>query len=657
LLLYAFSLFLNLTFSNREIGSLTTYYTTYGRVDITQGVMKELNMNFTIPQKLSSQEIVYFEIYPQANIVKDLNSNELANFFIKNPVQPFTYQFKAKILSKETKIKEIDYKKDNHSTFISYKNLLLKTDKKTEYDNELLQMAINATINATNDFEKIALLTKFVNEFVKYDISQSGKEYSAKEIVKLKKGVCAEYSILFATLARALGYPTRFVIGHTYDESTQNFQYHAWNEVLLGNTWIPVDATWLEVGRLSAGRIVLQKSENLDTLNRVFVLSNAYNIFDIKWNSETNIELLDKITISKDDKKFAVKFYPTELYRNSEKIVVIEIKDDHYAIENLTFVSCVDSSNINKPLIEVVESNHFNTLFPNKSSYFWFVIKPNSELLKDYVISKCPIQIYSIYHGKLEFNIAVKPYSEEKPLITANLKKNYVNSLNEENVLEFNGKGTNYLLSKYRFEKLPEKSQLNIYAENIGINQVFVFNDKGYKKLSFFANNVNSSMSFPKLLNIVSEKTKFTLQELDESIIQICANLENPYKQEYEIIFEVNNKILEKKKEIKELVCIEVPKNKLIVGKNNISARINQTKVSVEIEILNNIQKNNNKSTNDLDIDENNSENETKQKNNANKKTSDFTETLILFTLPFIAFGLGIIIIFFVAKIREEHGV
>ncbi|MEM3610466.1 MAG: hypothetical protein QW076_06240, partial [Candidatus Anstonellales archaeon] len=98
-------------------------------------------------------------------------------------------------------------------------------------------------------------------------------------------------------------------------------------------------------------------------------------------------------------------------------------------------------------------------------------------------------------------------------------------------------------------------------------------------------------------------------------------------------------------------------KNKLIVGKNNISARINQTKVSVEIEILNNIQKNNNKSTNDLDIDENNSENETKQKNNANKKTSDFTETLILFTLPFIAFGLGIIIIFFVAKIREEHGV
>ena len=62
----------------------------------------------------------------------------------------------------------------------------------------------------------------------------------AVDILGAKEGVCRDYAILYTSLARAAGIPTKFVTGLMYFNN--GFYYHAWAESFVGE-WIPVDAT------------------------------------------------------------------------------------------------------------------------------------------------------------------------------------------------------------------------------------------------------------------------------------------------------------------------------------------------------------------------------------------------------------------------------
>ena len=59
-----------------------------------------------------------------------------------------------------------------------------------------------------------------------------------------KKGDCKSYALMFNTLARAAGVPAREVSGLLYvGDDFKAFGGHAWNEVVLGGVWVPVDAS------------------------------------------------------------------------------------------------------------------------------------------------------------------------------------------------------------------------------------------------------------------------------------------------------------------------------------------------------------------------------------------------------------------------------
>ena len=62
----------------------------------------------------------------------------------------------------------------------------------------------------------------------------------AVDILGAKEGVCRDYAVLYTSLARAAGIPTKFVTGLIYFKG--GFYYHAWAESFVGE-WIPVDAT------------------------------------------------------------------------------------------------------------------------------------------------------------------------------------------------------------------------------------------------------------------------------------------------------------------------------------------------------------------------------------------------------------------------------
>lgn len=79
-------------------------------------------------------------------------------------------------------------------------------------------------------------LVNWVYEFIKYEpVIQT---LTTEEILERKGGKCVEYAVLFASLARSAGLPTRVIFGERYEAN--NWIGHLWNEVWLGE-WITVD--------------------------------------------------------------------------------------------------------------------------------------------------------------------------------------------------------------------------------------------------------------------------------------------------------------------------------------------------------------------------------------------------------------------------------
>ena len=92
-----------------------------------------------------------------------------------------------------------------------------------------------------DDREKVNKLVKFVSNYIEDDYVSNST--SALDIIKRGKGDCSEHALLFNTLARSAGVPSREVEGfiHTWKNE---FGYHAWNEVVIDGVWKPVDPTW-----------------------------------------------------------------------------------------------------------------------------------------------------------------------------------------------------------------------------------------------------------------------------------------------------------------------------------------------------------------------------------------------------------------------------
>lgn len=119
---------------------------------------------------------------------------------------------------------------------------------------ELTRRASEAVAGAGTALEVAEVLTDWV--FLNVEKEPTASFPTALDVLKHMKGDCNEHSVLFAALARAAGLPAKVSVGLVYMEGA--FYYHAWNEVLLGDVWMPVDATF---GQFPAAALRLKLSE------------------------------------------------------------------------------------------------------------------------------------------------------------------------------------------------------------------------------------------------------------------------------------------------------------------------------------------------------------------------------------------------------------
>jgi len=73
------------------------------------------------------------------------------------------------------------------------------------------------------------------------DVRQTFDVPRAYKIMSMRAGDCKHFAVLFATMARISGIPTRFVFGQRYIGG--DYGYHVWNQIYVDGGWLDVDAS------------------------------------------------------------------------------------------------------------------------------------------------------------------------------------------------------------------------------------------------------------------------------------------------------------------------------------------------------------------------------------------------------------------------------
>ena len=125
-------------------------------------------------------------------------------------------------------------------------NQILQSD-----DAEVVRLAHEIVGDEHDRFRAARKLQDWVAAHMTFDLGIALAP--ASEVARNHKGTCAAYSVLLASMARAVGIPSRIAGGYIYVYGI--WGGHAWVEVLIDNQWLPLDAAGYRPGIADAARI------------------------------------------------------------------------------------------------------------------------------------------------------------------------------------------------------------------------------------------------------------------------------------------------------------------------------------------------------------------------------------------------------------------
>jgi transglutaminase-like putative cysteine protease len=102
--------------------------------------------------------------------------------------------------------------------------------------------------DAATDLKKVENIYKYIVETIKYDTAKANKVAAGElngylpkvdDTLETSKGICFDYSALFAAMLRSRNIPAKLIKGYVTVSSKP--VYHAWNEVYIAGTgWIRI---------------------------------------------------------------------------------------------------------------------------------------------------------------------------------------------------------------------------------------------------------------------------------------------------------------------------------------------------------------------------------------------------------------------------------
>lgn len=368
-----------------------------GYVRAVGGELTSVNMNVSVPANTDYQTSVINMPTTKVGI------NPVVHIVENNPSNPLNYNIVSSVTLKARRTTYLPQTYQLGSNEMLYTH---STARIQSNDPEIISLARSITANSSDDFEKIAKLSSWVNSHVTYDISMMGKLKDAKWVLENRRGVCEEYATLFVAFARSISIPARIVSGMSYDESAGVWSGHAWAEAYIGK-WVPVDPTWNEVGHLDATHLEFSKLFDNETIDNVFayVSGNAR----LEWSEpnpqeQASVSLLSS-TEGEKRSDYTIQAAATTLGSGENTLVFAVLSSQEYSSAELTLTPCRNVDN-GGSILNVEDGERTVILEPNKTTVVSWVVSPVSGLVSNYIYT-CPLIINSEYFSPNEFEVKV----------------------------------------------------------------------------------------------------------------------------------------------------------------------------------------------------------------------------------------------------------
>lgn len=159
-------------------------------------------------------------------------------------------KIEEKVEQSKPEKEEVKVKVSNEvkETNVESKNLVfLQSTNEVNYENSIVavKLAKDLTKNAKTDEEKAKIIHQYIIQNMKYDYQKikrlnPGYKPDMDTVLADGKGICYDYSALYAGMLRSIGVQAKLIKGY----SAVTTAYHAWNEVYLNGSWVIVDATY-----------------------------------------------------------------------------------------------------------------------------------------------------------------------------------------------------------------------------------------------------------------------------------------------------------------------------------------------------------------------------------------------------------------------------
>lgn len=179
----------------------------------------------------------------------------------------------------------------------------------TQADNGIASIAHSISSDSKTQLEAVTKLTDWTHRYIEYDLRYWGDPAPASEVFANPKAVCVGYSHLLISMLNSLGFETRFVSGYAFADEWQS---HAWLEAKIGESWIPIDPTFREVGALDARHIASSYSQDQSQVFDSLIARGKG--FD--FNSTVSVKTLEKEPFEE------VLFIHTVLYDDEFKVII-----------------------------------------------------------------------------------------------------------------------------------------------------------------------------------------------------------------------------------------------------------------------------------------------------------------------------------------------
>ena len=142
----------------------------------------------------------------------------------------------------------------------------------TLWDTQTEELADEICAGCETDKEKVKAIYQWIIHNFEYDYDYNAfiQYFNVRRTLHTRKGVCYDFSNLFAALCRSQNIPCYVVDGTPYDRSLAD---HTWNRVYYNNSWWDVDVTnditAIKNNKTLYGYRKLESSRSLDQDYRV----------------------------------------------------------------------------------------------------------------------------------------------------------------------------------------------------------------------------------------------------------------------------------------------------------------------------------------------------------------------------------------------------